>query len=104
MGFGTVTRVSDGTRTLALVERISCPEPKTETLSTLEKSPQLPPRLPDPLLSVHLCILWSRACEVKPVINTERTSQFHLPVRSPDAAKAQAHLPHRPNPGCFISI
>lgn len=58
----------------------------------------------DPLLSVHLCILWSRACEVKPVINTERTSQFHLPVRSPDAAKAQAHLPHRPNPGCFISI
>lgn len=60
--------------------------------------------LPVPNLSAYVCILWNCAGQVKPRINAEHTSQFCLPVGSPEAAMAQAHLPYHPHPGrCVLT-
>ena len=39
----------------------------------LEKGPWLLPRTPPPHHSAYLCILWSCLCQVKPVVNVQRT-------------------------------
>ena len=81
------------------------PRAKKQQAGWVHKSHWLPPPLPAPHLPA--CVRTLRNCvrQVKPIINTKLASRLDMPMGSPEAAMAQAHLPHCPHPcGRFISI